>query len=123
MPTRQKEDEEKGLFRPFEFAIPFPNYDYDSSENFDGYDILAVQISGWINQGGIAYPGGTVNTLYNKIIFSNMIHIDNVIRHPPVTEKRGSRCHLPGGEPILACCTVVFTAYVYFDNICLAGRT
>jgi hypothetical protein len=47
-----EEDEEEGLSRSFEFAFPFPIYDYDSSEDFDCYDILAVQISGWINQGG-----------------------------------------------------------------------
>ena len=48
----EEEKEEEGLSRSFEFAFPFPIYDYDSSEDFDCYDILAVQISGWINQGG-----------------------------------------------------------------------
>jgi hypothetical protein len=36
----------------------------------------------------VLYSDGAVNTLYNEIIFSNMIHIDLATRHPSVSEKR-----------------------------------
>ena len=36
----------------------------------------------------VLYSDGAVNTLYNEIIFSNMIYIDLATGHPLVTEKR-----------------------------------
>jgi hypothetical protein len=58
-----EEDEEEGLSRPFEFAFPFPITTTTLAKTFDCYDILAVQISGWINEGGVPYPGGAVKYL------------------------------------------------------------
>jgi hypothetical protein len=54
--AHQPEEDEEGLSRPFEFAFPFPITTTTLAKTFDCYDILAVQISDWINQGG-TIPG------------------------------------------------------------------
>jgi hypothetical protein len=113
-----EEDEEEGLSRPFAFAFPFPITTTTLAKTLfatifwrSGYLAGSTRV--------VPYPGGAVNTLYNEIIFSNMIHIDLAIRHPPVTEKRtaGAIARREMAGAILACWTAVFTAYVYLTTL------
>lgn len=90
-PTEEDEEEEKkeeeGLSRPFEFAFPFPITTTTLAKTL----IATIFWRSRYLAGSTRvapYPDGAVNTLYNEIIFSNMIHIDLATRHPPVTEKR-----------------------------------
>src|SRR6202044_3132271 len=74
---------------------------------------------------GIYCPDGAVNTLYNEIVFSNMIHIDLATRHSPITEKRTAgaiaRREMAGAHASMLDSCV--HCICILDNLCLAGRT
>jgi hypothetical protein len=83
----EEEEEEEGLSRPFEFAFPFPITTTTLAKTL----IATIFWRSRYLAGStkvVPYPNGAVNTLYNEITFSNMIHTNLATRHPPVTEKR-----------------------------------
>jgi hypothetical protein len=82
-----EEKEEEGLSRFFEFAFPFPITTTTLAKTLIATIFWRSRyLTGSIRV--VPYPDSAVKTLYNEIIFSNMIHIDLATGHPLVTEKR-----------------------------------
>jgi len=77
----EKDEEEKGLSRPFKFAFPFPITTTTLAKTLIATIFWRSRyLAGSIRV--VPYPDGAVNTLYNEIIFSNMIYIDLATGHP-----------------------------------------